>query len=121
MGDRVSVIILTWNGLEYTKKCLSSLRNLTTYNDYEVIIVDNGSTDDTLKYLDSLDWVTVIKNQENLGFVKGNNIGLAKTEDSDVIFLNNDIIITQSDWIDCLRKTAYDNDKKRHHRVQTGQ
>ena len=53
-GKKVTIIILTWNGLAYTKRCLETLRERTTFPDYEVVVVDNGSTDGTVEYLRSL-------------------------------------------------------------------
>jgi GT2 family glycosyltransferase len=50
-GKKVTIIILTWNGLAYTKRRLETLRARTAFPDYEVVIVDNGSTDGTVEYL----------------------------------------------------------------------
>lgn len=111
MKTKVSVVILTWNGIDYTKKCLQSLKENTDYLNYKIIVVDNGSTDGTVEYLEKIKDITLIKNKENLGFVKGNNIALEKITDGDVILLNNDIIITQKNWITKLNEVAY-MDKK---------
>lgn len=107
MNKRVSIIILTWNGIEFTKKCLTSLKDNTTHSNFEVIVVDNGSTDGSVEYLEGMDWIKLIKNDKNLGFVKGNNIGLEVIADNDVVLLNNDMIITQDDWLTKLQKSAY--------------
>lgn len=113
MSKKVSIVILTWNGIEYTKQCLESLKKYTVYENYEIIIVDNGSTDGTIEYLKTLTDITFIENGENLGFVKGNNVALnrIKDENCDVILLNNDMIITQEDWIKKLSETAYSQEK----------
>jgi Predicted glycosyltransferases len=108
MRKKVSIIILTWNGIEFTKKCLSSLKSNTNFCDYEVIIVDNGSTDGSIEYLETIDWITLIKNEKNLGFVKGNNIGLNYINDNDVVLLNNDMILIQEDWLQKLQEAAYE-------------
>ncbi|WP_320967825.1 glycosyltransferase [Hungatella hathewayi] len=104
---KVTIIILTWNGLLYTKKCINSLYENMTYKNCEIVIVDNGSTDETLEYLEQLDHITLIKNNKNLGFVQGNNIAINQIYEGDIILLNNDIIITQKKWIEELQKTAY--------------
>jgi GT2 family glycosyltransferase len=107
----VSIIILTWNGIGYTRRCLDSLRANTDYPDYQVIVADNGSTDGTLEYLRGLPWVTLIENGANLGFTKGNNVALrASPADSDVVLLNNDMEITQPDWLKRIQRTAYAGD-----------
>ena len=106
----VSIIILTWNGIEYTKKCLDTLKKHTEYNDYKIIIVDNGSTDGTVEYLKSLDNISLIINPVNIGFVRGNNQAIKETDpDSDIILLNNDteILTSQKKWIQNLHNTAY--------------
>lgn len=108
MTPRVSVVVLTWNALEYTQRCLESLFERTTYPNYEVVVVDNGSTDGSLEWLRGQGRVRLVENGQNLGFTAGVNIGVEHTDPmSDVITLNNDIVITQSDWIERLRDCAY--------------
>lgn len=104
---KVTIIILTWNGVEYTKKCLKSLQENLAYENVATIVVDNGSTDDTLEYLKTIDGITVIENRANLGFVKGNNVAITQIQDGDVLLLNNDIIITQPDWLEKLQEAVY--------------
>lgn len=112
MKNTVSIIILTWNGLEYTKQCLLSLFEKTKYEKYVVYIVDNGSTDGTLSYLEDFPYsLNIIKNKKNIGFVAGNNLALKMIKYGDVILLNNDVIITQEDWIEQMQKTAYSEEK----------
>jgi GT2 family glycosyltransferase len=105
---KVVIIILTWNGLELTRRCLETLRANTTHPQVEVWVVDNGSRDGTVEYLRSLTWVHRLENQENLGFVRGNNQALALCDpEADVVLLNNDIEIHQSDWLQRLQASAY--------------
>ncbi len=104
---KVTIIILTWNGIEYTKKCLESLLNTTNLDSCDVVVVDNGSTDGTIEYLKTIDWIKIIENKENLGFVRGNNVAINQIKDGDIVLLNNDMIIIQNDWLERLQKTAY--------------
>ncbi|MHB8894865.1 MAG: glycosyltransferase [Candidatus Geothermincolia bacterium] len=101
----VSVIVLTWNGLEVTTRCLATLLANTTHPEFEVVVVDNGSTDGTREYLRGLDGIRLIENGENLGFVRGNNAGLAATV-TDVVLLNNDTEIIQGDWLEKMQAVA---------------
>jgi GT2 family glycosyltransferase len=104
----VCIIVLAWNGVDYTKRCLASLRANTVFPDYRVTVVDNGSIDGTPKLLESVDWIKVIRNDRNLGFVRGNNIALRQCPpECDVILLNNDTEILQPDWIERLQQTAH--------------
>lgn len=104
----VSVVILTWNGLEYTKCCLETLRRNTSATNMDVVVADNGSTDGTLEYLRSLNWITLVENGANLGFAKGNNEALrAIPSDRDIVLLNNDTEVHQADWLDRMQATAY--------------
>lgn len=104
----VTIVILTWNGLRYTKRCLETLRANTDHPDFHVLVVDNGSTDGTVEFLQTQDWIRVIRNPSNLGFAKANNIGIRDTQDSDdVVLLNNDVEIQQSDWLTRMQAAAY--------------
>ncbi len=102
----VSVIVLTWNGLKYTRRCIESVLQKSTHPRFEVIVVDNGSTDGTVDYLKSIKGIRVIENGVNLGFVRGNNVGIKSTS-YDVVLLNNDTEIIQPDWLERLQRLVY--------------
>ena len=70
-----SIVILTHNQLEFTRQCLDSIR-LCTDEPYELIVVDNGSTDGTVDYLRSLPGVRLIANETNRGFPAAANQGI---------------------------------------------
>ena len=104
----VTIVIVTWNGLDFTRACLDSIARVTDFEDYEVVVVDNGSSDGTVPYLQSLDWVTVLPQGRNLGFAKANNVALTQVVPGrDVILLNNDTLIVQADWIKALQDVAF--------------
>lgn len=103
----VKVIILTWNCLNFTKKCIASITEIEPGIEFGTIVVDNGSTDGTLEYLKSIDVAKIISNGKNLGFSAGNNIGMKAAGRSDVVLLNNDIIVTQKNWLKKLQDMAY--------------
>jgi len=111
MRTEATILILTWNGLPYTRACLESLRAHTPIGqDVHVLVVDNGSTDGTLDYLYSLDWVQVIENGRNLGYVRGNNVGLKAISSGDVVLLNNDVVVPREGWLEELQDVAYSAD-----------
>ncbi|MFH1239731.1 MAG: glycosyltransferase family 2 protein [Candidatus Diapherotrites archaeon] len=99
---RVSIIVLNWNGKQWMEKCLSSIKKNTTYPDYEVIVVDNGSKDGSVELLEKLKtkgYIDVlIKNSENMGFAYANNQGFAKARGNYYFMLNNDTLVTK-DWL----------------------
>ncbi len=95
---KLSIITLTYNKLEYTKKFVTSLYKYT--KDFELIIVDNGSSDGTVEYLKSLG-VKLILNEENHGFSRGNNQGLELAEGEYIGFLNNDILLYPNWFEEC--------------------
>jgi hypothetical protein len=104
---KVSIILLTYNQLDYTKECFNSIIEKTAYPNYEIIIVDNKSQDDTPNYLRTIQSeyknVKVILNEENYGFAKGNNIGINACDGDYIILLNNDTVVTRG-WITGLIK-----------------
>ena len=92
----VSIIILNFNGKDYLEKCVSSVLE-TKYNNFEAILVDNASTDDSLASIESSfgsdKRLRVIRNTKNLGFAGGNNIGFSYARGSYIAFLNNDTTV----------------------------
>lgn len=90
---KVTIIILNWNGKKNTIECLESLKQIT-YPNYEILLVDNGSTDGSVEYFRGIyPNIELIENGKNLGFAEGNNVGIKKAMEkmSDyVLLLNND-------------------------------
>ncbi|MBU4490789.1 MAG: glycosyltransferase [Actinobacteria bacterium] len=105
----VSVIVLSWNGLEVTRDCLRTLLGRTSHPSFDVVVVDNGSTDGTLEYLRAVTGITLIENGRNLGFVGGNNVGIRATG-GDVLLLNNDTEIIQDNWLERMQELAYSSE-----------
>lgn len=104
---KATLIVLAWNQWHLTRRCLESLRR-TRLDDAEVIVVDNGSEDETPRELARLGWVRTVRLPENTGYVRGNNAGIeAADPDSDVVLLNNDVEFHQHDWLERLRRCAH--------------
>jgi glycosyltransferase involved in cell wall biosynthesis len=101
LGKKVSIVILTFNELEYTKKCVESIRKHTP-EQYEIIFVDNGSKDGTVKWLKKLiqknQTFKLVENKKNLGFAKGCNQGITASSGEYILLLNNDVLVTES-WL----------------------
>lgn len=104
----LSIIIVSFNTKEITKKCLLSLKkNFIKYPlEHEIIVIDNNSIDGTVEYLLDLEkqWnnLHVFLSKKNLGFGKGNNRGLEKSRGSYVLYLNSDAIVTDIDFRDLI-------------------
>jgi GT2 family glycosyltransferase len=102
----VAVIILNWNGIEDTLSCLESV-NKQTFEDFKIIVIDNGSVDESVKILKTLppqDSLVKLYNEKNLGFSGGVNTGIKwaiENNISHVALLNNDAIIDK-DWLENL-------------------
>jgi GT2 family glycosyltransferase/2-polyprenyl-3-methyl-5-hydroxy-6-metoxy-1,4-benzoquinol methylase len=104
---KVSIVMLTWNRLDVTRPAIESLRAQTT-QPYELIVVDNGSTDETPAYLDTLEreGVRVIRNAENRGVAAGWNQGLRVATGDCLMVLNNDVLVA-GDWLQRMVRAAY--------------
>ena len=89
----ISVCILNYNNGEVTKKCIESIRNITTGVSIEIIVVDNKSTDNSLEILDEIKSITLIKADYNCGFSRGNNLALRIAKGKYSILLNYDTIL----------------------------
>ena len=105
-----SIIMLTCNKLEYTIKAVESIRKYTDKGTYEIIVIDNASTDNTVEWLKKQDDLKLILNKENLGFPKGCNQGIEVATGTEILLLNNDVIVTPK-WLQNMVKTLYSNDK----------
>ncbi|MFC0414206.1 glycosyltransferase [Cytobacillus solani] len=105
-----SIIILTYNNLEYTKQCLESIRKYTDRDTYELIIIDNNSVDDTKEWLLKQDDIRVIINKENLGFPRGCNQGIGIAKGENILLLNNDVIVTEN-WLSNMVNSLYSEDR----------
>ena len=96
---RVSLVIAVYNQRHYTERCVEAIRRCTA-QPYELIFVDNGSTDGTSEFLTSQS-VAVISNSANLGCAKAWNQGARASRGSVIGILNNDIVVTPG-WLDAL-------------------
>jgi GT2 family glycosyltransferase/radical SAM superfamily enzyme YgiQ (UPF0313 family)/tetratricopeptide (TPR) repeat protein len=107
----VSIVIPVFNKAELTKQCLTKLAEVTTGSEYEVIVVDNHSTDDTPDFLRGLTGdIQVIRNEENLGFAKACNQGARAARGKYLLFLNNDTIPLEN-WLAPLMEELQRNSR----------
>ncbi len=95
----VSIHIVSYNALLLLQRCITSLRQ-HTYTDYSLVVIDNGSTDGTKEYLESLTNVTCVFNEENKGFAYAHNQGIKESTSRYVLILNQDVVLAPL----CLEK-----------------
>ena len=94
----VSVVILNWNGKSFLERFLPSVLN-SDYENLQVIVADNDSTDDSISYLQTFyPQVQIIQNPQNEGFSKGYNLALQKVDTEYFILLNSDVEVRRN-WI----------------------
>ncbi len=90
----ISVVIVGWNASHYLDMCLESLAAAPPRRSMEVFVVDNASTDDTVELIErKFPWVNLIKSPENLGFSRGNNVGIRRCQGRYVALVNPDVVV----------------------------
>ncbi len=105
---RVSIIIPNWNGARFLRTCLNSLRS-QTYRDFEILLVDNGSTDESRELVArEYPEVRVLALGRNLGFVGGCNAGMRAARGEIVVLLNNDTE-AEPTWLEELVRALDEN------------
>lgn len=101
----VSLVFVTFNGIDDFKECLNSLAE-QTYKNFEIIVVDNGSDSSMLSFLESITKdIRLVKTGKNNGFGRGNNIGIKECAGELVVFTNYDAVFDK-DWLAQLVTTA---------------
>ena len=91
---KLSIVILCWNDLRVIRDCLRSIFAGTHAVSFEVLVSDNGSTDGSIEFIhENYPSVRVLENRANLGFAKGNNVGIRASRGEYVLILNPDTII----------------------------
>ncbi|MBE9549151.1 MAG: glycosyltransferase [Proteobacteria bacterium] len=103
-SPEVSIIIPLYNQYAYTQACLLSLLSVANKTTFEVILVDDCSTDETAQLLDCYSGITTLRNNENLGFIGSCNRGADAARGQYLVFLNNDTKVTDH-WLDTLLAT----------------
>lgn len=105
---RLSIAICVFNKFAFTKSCLSDLSKLP--NDHEIIVIDNGSTDETKSQLEQSKEIIYYCNENNEGFAKGSNKAYLMSTAPNVLFLNNDIRVRNNlnNWTDPLIEKCND-------------
>ncbi len=100
----ISVIIVNYNGESYLSDCINSLLN-QTYNNFEIIVVDNGSSDSSVNYLKKVqgEKIKVIFLEKNSGFGAGNNEGFKHSRGDYIVLLNNDTQV-ENDFLEKIIK-----------------
>jgi GT2 family glycosyltransferase len=111
---KISVCIVTWNGIAMLKKCIESIEKHTVYPNYKIIVYSNACTDGTTDYLKKLSSknkkIIPILATENEVFVRPNNKMMQLFPEEDIVLLNNDVYVTPN-WLYALYKTAYGSSK----------
>ena len=106
MHPFVSVVTLTHNKLDYTRRCLTGLLE-TSYSPWELVVVDNGSTDGTREWLGEFRLaaeksgvsVVIIANDGNIGCSTARNQGAERARGERVVFMDNDVALRRRDWL----------------------
>jgi GT2 family glycosyltransferase len=106
---KASIVIPVFNNLPYTYNCLAALAEHDSRYEFEVIVVNDASTDHTERVLGRVQGLRLLNNERNFGFVRSCNRGAATATGDYVIFLNNDTQV-QDGWLDALIDTFSNRD-----------
>ncbi|AIQ38139.1 MULTISPECIES: glycosyltransferase family 2 protein [Paenibacillus] len=109
MNRLISVIIVNFNGADYIGDCLDSLIN-QTYNNFEIIVLDNNSTDNSIDIIREYPSVHLIKSEKNHGFAKGNNLAIKEAKGEYIALLNNDATAKAS-WLEQMANALDQNEE----------
>lgn len=108
-----SIVILNYNTPSLTINCIESIKENTPFGDYEIIVVDNASKDDSVELLKRIPKeynVKLIVSEKNLGFAGGCNLGMRAANGEEICLLNSDTIVTPN-WLKLLKNALYSDEK----------
>lgn len=106
----VSIVIPAHNGVEVTARCLAAIALAQTATSFEVIVVDDASTDSTNDFLAAVPNLTLVTHRHNVGYLKSCNAGLARARGIYTLLLNNDTLVGER-WLDAMIQTALGSGK----------
>jgi N-acetylglucosaminyl-diphospho-decaprenol L-rhamnosyltransferase len=89
----LSIIVINWNSIEFTRDCLESIQATTPGLKYEVIVVDNASEDECASLSSRFPWIKLVLSDRNLGFAGANNLGVDHSCGRAILFLNPDTVV----------------------------
>lgn len=94
MSIKLSILIVNYNGRRYLQDCFNSIYTKCASINFEIIVVDNNSTDESVLFIEeNYPEINLIKSSENLGFAKGNNLASKHANGDFLLLLNNDTIL----------------------------
>lgn len=94
---KLTVVIVNWNGGKFIKECLSSIQ-AQTFRSFDIVVVDNGSSDGSYQMLQSYDDIDLIRLPHNTGFAHGNNVGFDHCDGDAAVIVNVDTVARRS-WL----------------------
>jgi GT2 family glycosyltransferase len=100
-NPKVSIIIPVYGQINYTLRCLQSIQLNKPIVDFEIIVMDDASPDDTFENLSRISGITIVRNDINLGFIRNCNKAVQFATGQYIYFLNNDTQVTKG-WLDAL-------------------
>ncbi len=108
--NMTSIVILNYNTCNLLQQCIQSIRHCTKKGSYEIIVVDNGSSDGSVAWILSQPDIKPIINAENMGFPKGCNQGMEIAKGTEILLLNSDVVVTPF-WLDNMLDALYLDEK----------